>query len=399
MKNYLKRILYFSILLLFSLFIIGIFASQRVIAQTPKIITDTPPGAEAQTLLNKAEGLYGEKKFDGAIKTYEEVYTKYPNWNQSANALMMVGICYDNLGQKEKAIEYLEKASKEYPNLKNFSDTIFFYLGLAYYRVGQKEKAAEALKKSVELGEGIRTPESFPYKNAKEWLAKMQSEKSPSTTSTAPQIVKTIPVIGAKDVDPSIKEIIVVFDRDMGPGFSWTGGGPTFPKTTGNAVWRDSRTCVLPVALEPGKSYRFGINAPSFQNFRSKEGVPVEPVPFEFMTSGTPLPESAKVVPKIVSMSPLNNAQNVSPSITELRVTFDKEMRRGFSWTGGGPNFPEITGKSYWIEDKKTCVLPVKLKPNWTYRLGLNSVSFKNFQSANGIPLEPVVYTFTTGSQ
>jgi hypothetical protein len=39
----------------------------------------------------------------------------------------------------------------------------------------------------------------------------------------------------------------------------------------------------------------------------------------------------------------------------------------------------------------------VKLKPNWEYRLGLNSFSHKNFQSAHGVPLEPVVYTFSTG--
>lgn len=400
MKNHLKRILCFSILLLFTMFIIGIFASQELIAQTPKVITETPPGVEATNLFNKAEQLNGERKYSEALKIYEEVYTKYPNWNQSASALMMVGICYDNLGQKEKAIEYLEKASKEYPNVKGFSDTIFFYLGLAYYRTGQKEKAIDAMKKSVELGEGVRTPESYPYKSAKEWLAKIQSEKAPPATSNAPQIVKTIPQIGAKDVDPSLKEIVVVFDRDMGQGFSWTGGGEQFPKTTGKPFWRDSRTCVLPVALEPGKSYRFGINAPSYKNFRSKEGVPVKPVLFEFVTSGTPLSGSVKTVaPKIVSITPQNGAQNVSPSITELRVTFDQEMGGGFSWTGSGPNYPEITGKPQWIVDKKTCVLPVKLKPNWTYSLGLNSVSFKNFQSASGIPLEPVVYTFTTGSQ
>jgi hypothetical protein len=39
------------------------------------------------------------------------------------------------------------------------------------------------------------------------------------------------------------------------------------------------------------------------------------------------------------------------------------------------------------------------LKPNAQYRLGLNSPSFKNFQSAGGVPLEPVVYTFKTGAQ
>jgi hypothetical protein len=84
-----------------------------------------------------------------------------------------------------------------------------------------------------------------------------------------------------------------------------------------------------------------------------------------------------------------------------LRVTFNVPMGGGCSWTGGGPEFPTIPeGKEpFWTEDHKTCVLPVALKPNSQYRLGLNSPSFKNFQSAGGVPLEPVVYTFKTSAQ
>ena len=42
--------------------------------------------------------------------------------------------------------------------------------------------------------------------------------------------------------------------------------------------------------------------------------------------------------------------------------------------------------------------MPVELKPEWHYRLGLNSPSHKNFQSAAGVPLDPpVIYSFTTG--
>lgn len=44
-----------------------------------------------------------------------------------------------------------------------------------------------------------------------------------------PQIIRTQPKAGATGVDPSIKEIRVTFDRDMGQGMSWTGGGPEFP--------------------------------------------------------------------------------------------------------------------------------------------------------------------------
>ncbi|MFH1918333.1 MAG: hypothetical protein ABIP48_00385 [Planctomycetota bacterium] len=76
-------------------------------------------------------------------------------------------------------------------------------------------------------------------------------------------------------------------------------------------------------------------------------------------------------------------------------------MSAGFSWTGGGPRFPNIPGGKgpHWTEDRKTCVLPVELKPDSEYILGLNSPSHKNFQSAAGVPLEPILYKFATGSK
>ena len=75
-------------------------------------------------------------------------------------------------------------------------------------------------------------------------------------------------------------------------------------------------------------------------------------------------------------------------------------MGGGFSWTGGGEEFPAIPErqKPRWSKDRMTATLPVALKPNWSYRLGLNSPSFKNFASADGVPLEPVVYKFRTSS-
>jgi len=103
-------------------------------------------------------------------------------------------------------------------------------------------------------------------------------------------------------------------------------------------------------------------------------------------------------VPTVVTFDPPNGATNVSPATTQLRVTFSEPMRGGFSWTGGGESFPKSSGqKPYWMPDGKTCVLPVSLEPNKSYRCGLNSPSHKNFKSANGVPLTPVVYTFSTG--
>jgi hypothetical protein len=61
----------------------------------------------------------------------------------------------------------------------------------------------------------------------------------------SPRIVTTTPRPGAMGVDPSLAEITVTFDRDMGPGMSWTGGPPLFPRTDDGrkARWIDARTC------------------------------------------------------------------------------------------------------------------------------------------------------------
>lgn len=217
-----------------------------------------------------------------------------------------------------------------------------------------------------------------------------------------PRIVSTAPVAGAKDVDPGTSEIVVVFDRDMGPGCSWTGGGssyPPFPEGQ-RAHWRDSRTAVLPVKLEPARFYRVGINSKNHKGFRSAAGIPAWPSVVYFTTFGASDELIAKTrKPAIVDMSPANGATNVDPRTTELRVTFDVPMGAGFSWTGGGLDFPPApeSQRPHWSEDELTCVLPVHLEPNHVYRLGLNSISHNNFKSAAGVPLDPVIYTFRTG--
>ena len=107
---------------------------------------------------------------------------------------------------------------------------------------------------------------------------------------------------------------------------------------------------------------------------------------------------SAAVKPEVVEMTPANGARDADPGLTELRVTFNMPMAGGFSWTGGGEHFPTVPPgqRPHWTADRKTCVLPVQLKPDWEYYLGLNSPSFKNFRSAEGVPLNPVSYSFRT---
>ena len=214
----------------------------------------------------------------------------------------------------------------------------------------------------------------------------------------APKIVTLEPKNGAKDVDPEkVIELKVTFDCDMDTrGYSWCGGGSTYPKTTGKPKWIDKRTCILPVKLEPGKMYRLGVNSQKFRNFRSFEGLSVEPVIYTFQTKG----KVVDLSPKITKMVPENGAKEVDyQKVTKLRVTFDRDMDQGgYSWCGGGPTFPETTGKPKWVS-KRTCILPVKLEPSKTYQLWINSPSFQNFQSTDGWPVKSVEYNFTTAGK
>ena len=216
-----------------------------------------------------------------------------------------------------------------------------------------------------------------------------------------PRIVAMVPTAGATDVDPALREITVTFDQDMAPGFSWTGGGSNYPAIPEGQrpSWRNARTAVLPVQLEPGHFYRVGINSKSHRNFRSAAGIPTLPSAVYFTTRGAGAVLVAQTqVPAVVTMVPANGATGVDPRTAELRITFNVPMAGGFSWTGGGPDFPPPSGQGpRWLEDHLTCVFPVRLEPNHAYRLGLNSPSHRNFRSAAGVPLVPVVYTFQTG--
>jgi len=229
--------------------------------------------------------------------------------------------------------------------------------------------------------------------------------KSAPGDTPYPQVVKTSPEVGVKDVDPNIKGITVTFDRDMDTkGMSWTGGGPEFPPIdeSRKAAWKDARTCAIPVKLEKGTFYRVGINSTSHRNFRGADGTPAPPSVIYFATKGaTPEVEAKLRIPKIVTLEPNNAATDVDPKTEAIRVTFDMPMGEGMSWTGSGPAFPPQPGgkKASWSSDGKTCTLPVALEPGHDYQMGLNSLSHINFQSKWGVPSAPVVYKFHTAEK
>jgi hypothetical protein len=110
----------------------------------------------------------------------------------------------------------------------------------------------------------------------------------PSLESARPVVVKTVPVAGANDVDPGLKEVRVTFSKPMEDGsWSWSTWGEesVIPGIGEPRYLDDGRTCVLPVKLEPGKFYATWLNSEKFQNFKDRAGHPAVPYLLSFQTA------------------------------------------------------------------------------------------------------------------
>jgi beta-lactamase regulating signal transducer with metallopeptidase domain len=104
--------------------------------------------------------------------------------------------------------------------------------------------------------------------------------------------------------------------------------------------------------------------------------------------------------PKIVEVIPADGAKNVDPDIGKITIKFDRKMKTN-SWSfcnyGDSSELPS-KGKPYYDESGTFITLPLKkLQPNHTYKSSFNTEKFTGFISADGVPLYPYPYSFTTG--
>jgi hypothetical protein len=239
-----------------------------------------------------------------------------------------------------------------------------------------------------------------------EALAKVKaledSNNNQYVNSNHPQIISIWPANGATNVDPtSVADIHVVFDQPMmDHSWSMTGGGIHYPNITGDIHYDSKRTTwIAPVKLKPGWRYEFGLNSESYQNFKSADGVPLDPVYVTFQTSGQSL-EPVDLPPKVVSMTPPNGATNVDQNLAEIKVVFDQPMEDG-AWSmcdsDTDTNFPAGPGPVHYDATQTIWTAPVdKLRRGTKYEFWLNWGNYRNFRSAKGVSLEPVDVTFTT---
>lgn len=104
------------------------------------------------------------------------------------------------------------------------------------------------------------------------------------------------------------------------------------------------------------------------------------------------------VPPVVVKTVPQAGSSDVDPKTTEIRVTFSKAMQdKSWSWVQlSEESFPEMNDKPKYLDDQRTCVFPVKLKPGKTYAIWVNTGDFQNFKDANGQAAVPYLLVFQT---
>ncbi|MBN1671074.1 MAG: Ig-like domain-containing protein [Kiritimatiellae bacterium] len=110
-----------------------------------------------------------------------------------------------------------------------------------------------------------------------------------SVATMPPSVVKTVPQAGDTAVDPALTEVHATFSKDMLTREMWSwcfDSRETFPEIDASKIHylKDKRTCVLPVKLEPGKTYVIWINSQKFNSFRDTGQRPAVPYLLVFQT-------------------------------------------------------------------------------------------------------------------
>ncbi len=106
------------------------------------------------------------------------------------------------------------------------------------------------------------------------------------------------------------------------------------------------------------------------------------------------------VPPVVIRTIPASGDTKVDPNIDEISVTFSKRMMDGtWSWAQiSDETFPEIVAPIAYRDDHRTCIAKVKLQPDRTYVIVLNSEKFRNFRDTAGQPAIPYLLVFETAA-
>jgi RNA polymerase sigma-70 factor (ECF subfamily) len=105
--------------------------------------------------------------------------------------------------------------------------------------------------------------------------------------------------------------------------------------------------------------------------------------------------------PSVVKTVPACGDTAVPATTKQIKVTFSKDMmtKQMWSWCMHSQDtFPEISDQKgvKYLQDKRTCILPVNLKPGKTYVIWINTQKNNAFRDTSGKPAVPYLLVFKT---
>jgi len=138
---------------------------------TGAIVVNEEEMEKRKALWREGVDLGRKKQYGEAIRTYQQLYDKYPQFIKTPEALVLIACCYRAMGEYNKAIEYFEKVPREYSAPRYAILDAYRLLGRCCMVAGQYNKALEAFDKCLELI-GEWDPEGVRWKKAKELIEK-----------------------------------------------------------------------------------------------------------------------------------------------------------------------------------------------------------------------------------
>ena len=106
--------------------------------------------------------------------------------------------------------------------------------------------------------------------------------------------------------------------------------------------------------------------------------------------------------PSVVKTVPQAGQTDVHPSLDQIRVTFSKDMLTDRMWSVvqvSKEHFPKVRKDAkgvHYLDDKRTCVIPVDLEAGQTYVVWFNQGRYNSFRDTLNHPAVPYLLVFRT---
>jgi len=395
------------------------------------------------------EGLYAEETegdLDKAIGIYEEVVEKAAYYQRiAARATYRLGLCYLKKGEKERAADYFQEVASNFPGQESLAEKAKKHLDEirppqqehlpwevlaycvdrhmeAYEKAQAKGLAVNTLAYGVDDEFNMYLGGYLTYKNGTRRV--MDGEISLGNFSSLgrdlyneqgqPQKFRMV----KRDVRAIGKyRLFWTPDRPVQPGEVRLLGylnhvTKKLPETEGGHQLRmnnyfgspvlENFFLVIPYNMriaEQSSKYvsrkRLGI----FEIYMWQREVPANTnnTVNAVLAKDREQPGARTYRPVVIRTNPLTYANDVSPRLSEISVTFNQKMAdKSWSWVKWNYTYPETTGKPHYDATRTTCTLPVKLEPGTAYFVRINAKPYMSFRSAAGVSAQPYVLVFAT---